>query len=137
MSELKKIQDGDLVFSVNELGWVDYIMGMPERYEHLQVTTLSGKTHSYSGGDRPPKATREQVEAYLKEKGWELWYDGYTKKGVSPYHIQSMHQWAEGGTEQIYRWGVAGTVREKDFDTAPAQHAEAILMAKLLNATKD
>lgn len=75
------------------------------------------------------KATRSDVEAYLKEKGWWL------VTAVSCSNDKS--NWIVFSVFGEWNLMLDTTINPADFDTAPTQLAEAILMARLLNATKD
>jgi hypothetical protein len=70
--------------------------------------------------------TRAQVEEKIKEMGWYINQYGFTKQG---YKVC-----LDGfGDVKI----ITPIFSEDNFDTATAQLGEAILVAKLLNATKD
>lgn len=120
MSTLNK---GDLVMTEHGLGWfrkffADGGWGV-ELLDGTRKLILS----------EPPKATRAEVEAYLKEKVWEKIVNGTWVSRVNQYFIQPT-------VDSGYRVKLDGSHYEKSFDTAPAMQAEAITMAKLLNATK-
>ena len=71
--------------------------------------------------------TRAEVEAYLKEKGW----DWVAKDIIRKYGDIYCSIIEQGG-----KYFVSSVFGEEQFDTAPEQLAEAILMARLLNAVK-
>jgi hypothetical protein len=125
---MKELTKGTLVMTDMGLAW--YIK--PARagvklYNHEIELLQSG----YSYCQTISIATRAQVEEKIKEMGW-VWEDAYASwdKPSNLYKV----------LENIpNNWGliVPSTIIDTDFDTAPAQLAEAILVAKLLNATKD
>lgn len=117
MSTLKK---GDLVMTDMGLAWYDRI----ENGEHL-VNPITWEKDHLSPHFSATKATRSDVEAYLKEKGWYLNQYEVTKDG---YKI-----WFDGyGDVKI----IQPILQLDQFDTAPEQLREAITIARLLNATK-
>ena len=125
MSTLKK---GDLVMT--EHGDVLQIDIEPwEGESHIYCIDLSDMAQRAINPTIVFKPTREKVEAYLKEKGWEFipnWK--YAKEGNQYYLFQ---------IDRIYYIFQEAGLNPSDFDTAPEQLREAITMAKLLNATKD
>lgn len=120
MNELKK---GDLVMTQYGLGYLDDYWQQNNQWE---IILLNGKIAFVQ---HPTKATRTQVEAYLKEKGWNCNRLGNWVNG-------NYHYWVKDDSDE-YCVKEDGGLYEDDFDTAPTQLAEAILMVKLLNATKD
>lgn len=120
MSTLKK---GDLVMTDMGLAWYDRI----ENGEHL-VNPVAWEKDHLSPHFSATKATRAEVEAYLKGKGWECEQGNYVQLGnmyIIPPPLNG-----------YYGFALEFTAYEPYFDTAPAMQAEAIFMAKLLNATK-
>lgn len=89
---------------------------------------ISLPTHEWSEGDCT-KATKEQVTEYIRGLGWVYYTNSYVyEKEGNQFEV------AEFDTGE-YR--VSGNLDPKDFITAPAQLAEAIQVATLLNAVKD
>jgi hypothetical protein len=123
---MKELTKGALVMTYMGLAWYDRI----ENGEHL-VNPITWENDHLSPHFNASVATRAQVEAKVKEMGW-VWEDAYASwdKPSNLYEV----------LENIpNNWGliVPSTIIDTDFDTAPTQQAEAILVAKLLNATKD
>lgn len=126
MSTLRK---GDLVMHpVYKLLWVKQVKD--DVLTCKPVSTKVTKTLRSIFAKEVTKATREQVEAYLKEKGWEKTSHGGRISRVNQYFIQPTD-------DSGFTVGLLGSHYENDFDTAPELLQEAILMARLLNATKD
>lgn len=122
-----KLNKGDLVMTEHGLAWYKERSLFSGRDYYVYHITEGGITCS-----NPTKATRPQVEQYLKENGWA--YDS-TKYGE---WYRKHYVWDIRENKSIQKWGVqVPFVNEDYFDTAPAMLAEAILMARLLNATKD
>jgi hypothetical protein len=95
----------------------------------IMVKWLDKTTDALDG--TPTIATRVQVESKITEMGW-VWEDAYASwdKPSNLYKV----------LENIpNNWGliVPSTIIDTDFDNAPAQLAEAILVARMLNATKN
>ena len=132
MSELKK---GDLVMT--EIGIVQYYETVEEGSEayangftHIVVRLGRELTDINSWAVRELKElNRAEVEAYLKEKGWALEDGNYVQLGnmyIIPPPLNG-----------YYGFALEFTAYEPYFENAPAMQAEAITMARLLNATKD
>jgi hypothetical protein len=116
MSKLKK---GDLVMTEDGLAW--YV-----RFYTLlgyRVILISG---NYYFVEICLPATRTQVEAKTKDMGWYINQWEFTKQG---YKV-----WRNGYAEVQITTPLIGV---ENFETAPARLNEAILVARLLNATKE
>jgi hypothetical protein len=127
---MKELTNGILVFANDRI--LKYDLTASDG-THWGVCQVQGGSFPFKEFITP---TRAQVEEKIKDMGYGKWYDGYTKKGT-PYTIKEGYQWINEGTAQETIWVVSGEVKPKNFGTAPAQLAEAILVAQLLNATKD
>ena len=77
-----------------------------------------------------PFATRAQVEAKVKEMGFSTLKSGGYWKVNGFYQIVKGNHGSYGVLQDETMW-------IEQFDTAPEQLAEAILVARMLNATKD
>jgi hypothetical protein len=123
---MKELTKGTLVMTEHGLAWYDGKSTMStDRY---YVEWLDQTTDALDG--TPTIATRAQVEVKIKEMGLEL------------YPSERGQFYAKRNSQYIVRSDYSDYFPEskgliKDFDTAPAQQAEAILVARLLNATKD
>ena len=124
------IKKGDLVMTEPGLAWYEDAITnhiiIANQYNHGVIALNGVWTVSINASP----ATRPQVEAYLKEKGWRKVKrnDNYIKDGQL-YWLKFQ--------DFTHPYSVLDTgITNEDFDTAPAQLTEAILMAKLLNATK-
>ena len=114
---------GQLVMTEHGLAWYNgkaYMQG--NRYF---VVWLDGTTDALDG--TPTPATRAQVEAKVKEMGF--------KQTLANMWISKSNRLNVGLMDGDYC--PFGTIDPDNFDTAPAQLAEAILVARMLNATKD
>lgn len=123
---------GDLVMTEHELAW--YLKYCPRNRQYLTKESnhvqLVNNGHYVFVDVKPIPATRAQVEAKITEMGW-VWEDAYVSWG-KPSNLYKV-------LENIpNNWGliVPSTIVDTDFDTAPEQLAEAILVTRLLNATK-
>ena len=131
-TELKK---GDLVMTEHGFAW--YESPKDEFSPDWSVALVYGlnapKVKANTGDVRQAtKVTREQVEAYLKEKGWVCSdLDWFSKEG------QQWYIWYSNRLKCYTLKLETDQLIPEQFDTAPEQLSEAILMAKLLNATKD
>lgn len=132
MSTLKK---GDLVMT--EHGRVLQIDIEPwEGESHIYCIDLSDISQVAVKPNTVFKPTRKQVEAYLKEKGWEFEFIGFGEVSLKTWNNKT-NQYSVMGSNNG-DWSIfLGEMTSKHFTPAPAMQAEAILMAKLLNATKD
>jgi hypothetical protein len=118
---MKEITKGTLVMTYMGLAWYDRI----ENGEHL-VNPITWENDHLSPHFNSSVATRAQVEEKIKEMGWYINQYEFTKQG---YKV-----WFDGfGNVKI----TTSILSEGSFDTASAMQAEAILVARLLNATKD
>jgi hypothetical protein len=122
---MKELTKGTLVMTDMGLAWYDRI----ENGEHL-VNPITWENDHLSPHFNASVATRAQVEAKVKEMGWEL------------YPSERGQFYAKRDSQYIVRSDYSDYFPEskgliKDFDTASAQLAEAILVARMLNATKD
>ena len=120
-TELKK---GDLVMTEHGLAWYQQ-QWQDNESEPYQVYTIDGKKDN--DVQKVTKATRANVESYLKEKGW----DWVAKDIIRKYGDIYCSIIEQGG-----KYFVSSVFGEEQFDTAQEQLAEAILMARLLNAVK-
>jgi hypothetical protein len=118
---MKELTKGALVMTYMGLAWYDRI----ENGEHL-VNPITWENDHLSPHFNASVATRAQVEAKVKEMGW---------RGIEPMGY-SKGDWLVEYIATTYCTNIP-ILCEDDFDTAPAQLAEAILVAQLLNATKD
>lgn len=125
---MKELTKGDLVMTEHGLAWYQQ-KWQDNETEPYQVHTIDGKKDN--DVSTFSVATRPQVEQYLKENGWEPNGNGTIVKTEQHYGIQD---WGDEGWVIVM---AKKPLRSKGFDTAPTQLAEAILMARLLNATKD
>ena len=106
----------------------DFMVGRKDKF----CEQLIGKGGNFCHTAIPLSSEhRTQIEAKIKEMGW-VWEDAYASwdKPSNLYKV----------LENIpNNWGliVPSTIIDTDFDNAPAQQAEAILVARMLNATKD
>lgn len=123
------LNKGDLVMTEHGLAW--YVSSIDDvrinrvlkrDWGHVIDDPAMGG-HRYS--KQATKATRQQVEEWANENGWEennykeWWNDN------NPYYIQY------GGAVVL-----DDALYPEHFDTAPQMQAEAILLARMLNATK-
>jgi hypothetical protein len=120
---MKELTKGDIVNFEGQLSVVeDYSKGKTI----LLIFIISSKTSLVVRVDEVAKATRVQVESKITEMGWrEIEPMGYSKG-----------DWLVEYIATTYCTNIP-ILCEDDFDTAPTQQAEAILVAQLLNATKD
>lgn len=127
-TELKK---GDLVMTEHGLAWYkeqSECADTGENMSHYVVSLVNGGT-AYVLQAFP--ATRAEVEAYLKEKGWKYCSTKYGE-WYRKYYVWDIRE-----NKRIKKWGFqVPFINYDEFDTAQEQLAEAILMARLLNATK-
>lgn len=123
MSTLKK---GDLVMTPKGLGFVH-----EQQSESVFVRLLNGKNLALHI-IQTSKATRAEVEAYLKENGF--FSNG---KGSYKYSSETNKYFTHSFNNTDWEVDLDSTLTKYDFDTAPEQLREAITMARLLNATKD
>jgi hypothetical protein len=76
-------------------------------------------------------ATRAQVETKVKKMGWMPTYRNYGfSHNKNIYFLMSFNN-----TDFIVK--LEDSISSQDFDTASSQLAEAILVARMLNATKE
>lgn len=129
-TELKK---GDLVMT--ERGFAVYIRPVRNN-KHFLCHKFGEECALYFEQARPLTSEhRPQVEAYLKQKGWE-WIKAGDDKIDSSFYCKEgsdciVSRFEDGRfTINLFE------LHPDQFDSAPAQLAEAILMARLLNATK-
>ena len=108
------------------LAWYDRI----ENGEHL-VNPIAWESDHLSPQFNASVATRAQVEEKIKEMGWMPTYRNYGfSHNKNIYFLMSFNN-----TDFIVK--LEDSISSQDFDTAPAQLAEAIQVARLLNATKE
>lgn len=125
---------GQLVMTEHRLAW--YLKYCPPNRQYLTKESnhvyLVNNGHYVFVDTKPIPATRAQVEAKVKEMGWE-----YVSTKYGEWYRKD-YVWDIRQNELTKKWGVdVPFINDDTFDTAPAQLAEAILVAKLLNATKD
>lgn len=145
-TDTTKLNKGDLVMTEHGLAWYDVEIHenglLPdERGKGWKCIAkpILGKDFLFS--KQATKAARQQVEAYLKEKGW-YWKESIQYDEVME-RVDCSHYLKEGGNHWLWTddkgvWFVTThAITPPHFDAAPAQQAEAILLAKMLNATKD
>jgi len=121
---MKELTKGTLVMTYMGLAWYDRI----ENGEHL-VNPIAWESDHLSPHFNASVATRAQVEEKIKEMGWRKEIGHHYQKFENVYELRKpMQTWMLRNPDYL---GIS------DFDTAPAQLAEAIQVAKLLNATKD
>jgi hypothetical protein len=113
---------GQLVMTEHGLAW--YVI-----FNKGFMATPIHKNDAFTCGMCYP-ATRAQVEAKVKDMGWEIIVKDNWVNRKNQYFIQPT---ADSG----YRIKLDGSHYQNSFDTAPEQLAEAILVARMLNATKD
>ena len=134
---MKELTKGDLVMTEHGLGF--YVNDLPNFPRLRELGFIAGV--NIAGQDQLEEngavckeialASRAQVEVRIKEMGWFPTYRNYGfSHNKNIYFLMSFNN-----TAFIVK--LEDSILSQDFDTAPAQLAEAILVAKLLNATKD
>ena len=128
---MKELTKGDLVMTDMGLAWYDRI----ENGEHL-VNPITWENNHLSPHFNASPPTRAQVEEKIKEMGWKHQMAGIVELAVwGTYNKKGNLFTVE---ERDKKWHLCcHHLNSKDFDTAPTQLAEAILVARMLNATKD
>jgi hypothetical protein len=120
---MKELTKGTLVMTEMGLAWYDRI----ENGEHL-VNPITWENDHLSPHFNASVATRAQVEEKIKEMGWSSEY-------LSNTWEKNLYSVCEDPTFGVLIFQPDLTIEH--FDNAPAQQAEAILVARMLNATKD
>jgi hypothetical protein len=128
---MKELTKGTLVMTDMGLAWYDRI----ENGEHL-VNPITWENDHLSPHFNASLATRAQVEEKIKEMGW---YINSLGNWVKDERISENPFWAKQleTTPVSYTVKLDGALHSADWDKSPAQLAEAILVARMLNATKD
>jgi hypothetical protein len=129
---MSTITKGTLVMTEHGLAWYEEIIELGEAKEHglnHVIKLIGGIITGKFGVINAIPATRAQAEKKIKEMGWEFIPNWKFAKENNQYYL-----FAVDSTYYVFQ---EGGLSPKDFDTASAQLAEAILVAKLLNATKD
>jgi len=125
MKPTKDLKKDDLVITEYGLAWYEEYTKSSEHHRYLLVHNNEPVWYNFYC----QKATRSDVEKYIKSLGWVYYTNSYVyEKEGNQFEV------AEFDTGE-YR--ISGNLSSENFDTAPAQLAEAILVAGILNATKE